>query len=572
MRLRDDRRGQAIQIGAVLLFGILIISFSTYQAFIIPNQNKQVEFDHFETVRDDMTDVRSAIYRAKTSGNPQSATVKLGTDYPSRLVSLNPSPATGRLSTGEKRDITIVDSEGNEINLADRYSGIDNEGQVYTRLLTYEPSYNVFQGGGPIRHEHSVLYLDYRETPQRGGVPIQNENQKLVSDNKLTLLPIQGEYQESGVSKVSIEPEPGILQTRQFEDVTVTVPTKLDEDTWEELLSDELPANKISVDEENEQLTLELDGTWDIEYAPVGLDGTPEGGERGSAGSDINPASPGDIALVGSTRNQNDNNWELKFKNSGETTSFSEGRVNFYPGTASALEYIKDSEQNRSVSWNVGDDFKTIDPAVELAGDDQTTTVTLGFDQVNGNDEWFVVTFTLESGEQATYFVAEGGSGVGTQTLQAVEANGVDTSSDSLQFTVENTGSQRMTVDSFSVGATDIDEFAEIDDGNNAEFQTNGATPDGEANKQTNDCSNSNGDNSNRCVFYADGTSYGLDKNLDLKSGDSASVEFRAFEATSDGKTWPSDFTFADSEADADLVVTLGLSDGSEEIFYFKQV
>ena len=37
-----DERGQAIQIGAVLLFGLLIISFASYQAFVVPNQNKQI--------------------------------------------------------------------------------------------------------------------------------------------------------------------------------------------------------------------------------------------------------------------------------------------------------------------------------------------------------------------------------------------------------------------------------------------------------------------------------------------------------------------------------------------------
>jgi len=61
MQFWGDDRGQAIQIGAVLLFGILIISFSSYQAFVVPNQNEQVEFNHNQRVQGQLQDVRNAI-------------------------------------------------------------------------------------------------------------------------------------------------------------------------------------------------------------------------------------------------------------------------------------------------------------------------------------------------------------------------------------------------------------------------------------------------------------------------------------------------------------------------------
>ena len=68
MELRDDDRAQAIQIGAVLLFGILVISFSTYQAFVVPNQNENVEFNHNQRVQGQLQEVRNAIVSMPGTG------------------------------------------------------------------------------------------------------------------------------------------------------------------------------------------------------------------------------------------------------------------------------------------------------------------------------------------------------------------------------------------------------------------------------------------------------------------------------------------------------------------------
>ena len=41
-----DERGQPVQIGFILLFGILVLAFAGYQGYVVPNQNSQVEFQH----------------------------------------------------------------------------------------------------------------------------------------------------------------------------------------------------------------------------------------------------------------------------------------------------------------------------------------------------------------------------------------------------------------------------------------------------------------------------------------------------------------------------------------------
>ena len=72
---RDDDRGQSIQIGAVLLFGALIVALAGYQAFVVPQQNERVEFAHSQTVQDDMQDLRNALVSATGEASTRSVSV-----------------------------------------------------------------------------------------------------------------------------------------------------------------------------------------------------------------------------------------------------------------------------------------------------------------------------------------------------------------------------------------------------------------------------------------------------------------------------------------------------------------
>jgi len=263
-------------IGIILIFGFLVISLSVYQATVVPEQNTGVEFEHFETVQDEMVGVRSAIFQARTTNNPQSTTVTLGTNYPFRLVAFNPPPTTGELATSENKSILIKDQATGATNTTD--FGAFNPDDFHTRLLTYEPSYFELDSELPIRHEYSVVYLDTRVDDSDAGIVFRDDNQQLVSGNEVVIPAVQREYSEVGSQTVAVDVEPGISETETLSNITVTVPTKLPEETWEELLADELAADKVAVDEAAEVLTLELDGEYDVTFAPVGLDEPPASG------------------------------------------------------------------------------------------------------------------------------------------------------------------------------------------------------------------------------------------------------------------------------------------------------
>lgn len=143
MSFRDDKRGQAIQVGAVLLFATLIIAFSTYQAFVVPSQNKAVEFDHNQRVQGDLQELRSAIAAMSSTDSRRSTAVQFGTQFPNRALFLNPPDPSGELSVTpyengvEIGNLTAEDSNGYW----------NDESQSYTTsILGYAPRYSGTSG------------------------------------------------------------------------------------------------------------------------------------------------------------------------------------------------------------------------------------------------------------------------------------------------------------------------------------------------------------------------------------------------------------------------------------------
>ena len=409
---RGDSRGVSEVVGAVLLLGILVLSLSIYQVSVVPNQNAATEFDHNQLVEDEMVDVRNAILEARSSGKDTFSSVTLGTRYQDRTLTVNPPPPTGTLQTSKQPNISVTEQGGemrvDPLELADR--------PLENQLIEYSPRYYAYDQAGTIRYENTLAYHDY------GDATIFLTNQTLLRGDTVTLVPLEGAFRKDGSQRVAVEPKPGVLETVQVDDPNVTVPTELSEDEWRDLLGDELePADSLSISDGS--LTLKLDGTYDIAYAPVGINRVPSEGQRGNDGIGINPAAPGDVQLVGA--DWSGSTVELTFQNSADDTSFTNGRINFYTGTgqipteATDINVTGGGNNPRGSNWQISDDFADLDPNIELEGDGATTSVDFVFDEgVNENQDFFIVTLTLESGQQATYFVGgsfsfDGGGGGG---------------------------------------------------------------------------------------------------------------------------------------------------------------
>lgn len=413
MDFRGDGRGQSIQVGAIILFGVLIITFATYQAFVVPNQNQQVEFNHNQRVQGDMVEVRNSILTTKTTGEDGYAAVELGTEFTPRLIALNPPSPSGSLYTTERRPIVVEDRGTGDTITTDVCPG----GDVQTRFIEYSPNYAEFRNPGTFRYENSLLYKDFGNNDT-----VRLSSQQFVQGDTVQIVPLRGSFNRGGSGTIAVEPKAGLVDTSQREDVNVTVPTQLSESRWEDALSGQVAPENVTVTEGpgGRNLTVALSGNFQVDCGPVGFGESPPSGERGGGGGDgdstgINPAAPGDVKLEDETLvDKTNSEVALTFNNTGDSNNITEARISFYssknqePTRANLSEGVGASEP--STTLEIRDALEPLSQDIELTGR-STTDVTLDFSNPDkadpnlSNEDWFVFEIKLETGERATYFV-----------------------------------------------------------------------------------------------------------------------------------------------------------------------
>lgn len=419
-RFTDDTRGVSAVVGAILMFGILILALTTYQAAIVPQQNAQTEFEHFEDNRDELIEFRNAVSTAGQTKTSQFPSVKLGTQYQSRTFTINPAPPSGTLQTSKPYNITISDTNGNSEN-------------VSTRFVEYRPEYREISVGSTW-FEHSVLYLDERESSGQNIIQDQNI---VTSSGTIRITALQNEFQSTRTDRVTVELYPtNDSDFPEFDgEVTVKLPTRLDEtDYWGDEIGDHSVYERVESypgEPDVNRLVLKVDSDDDLEMNTVGIQDEPtedsvnnvpdrgSGENGGNEGTEVNPAGPNDVRLVGVQPND-DNEFavDLTFENGGENTAFTEGRVGFIfvgaisqgkqqvdtPRKVTAIEV--DADDRLVNELDIGGNFGDFDPNIQLDGEGEKTTVTYVFDEeYNTERSFFVTTLRFEDGDRATYFV-----------------------------------------------------------------------------------------------------------------------------------------------------------------------
>lgn len=240
MDFRGDSRGQAVQVGAVLLLAMIVITLSLYQASVVPHENKQIEFRDYQTVSEDISSLRNAVMEAAAADTSVGVTVKTGSQYPARTLFVNPPPATGTVSTTPKANATI-----SNVTIAGDYENVGtylaNEGDslnVSTRTLRFDPSYHELRVA-QLATEYGATYRNYSE-------PIAVTSQTLIDANRITLVSVAGDLRAEGYSSaLTVEPVSAHTRTVSVtgangDPVTVTIPTDLSVASWNTLLADQL--------------------------------------------------------------------------------------------------------------------------------------------------------------------------------------------------------------------------------------------------------------------------------------------------------------------------------------------
>jgi hypothetical protein len=279
MDLVGDRRGQSIQIGAILLFAVLIIAFASYQAFVVPSQNRGVEFNHNQEVQSDMQDLRNAVVSARGTGEGRSVSVQLGTRYPSRLVARNPSPPSGSLNTVGTTDDSVSLRIANA-QAAGETGDFWNESQTYnTGSITYRPNYNVYANSPTTTYEQTVLYNQFPS----GNITLSN--QSFIDGTDISLVAINGSVSASSTQATSVDVQSVSSSTQRVRlenddsagPITITFTSRRSATYWDFLLETQSETVTSVTDDGatdgfyNVSVELNPDRTYSLQLTKVGV-------------------------------------------------------------------------------------------------------------------------------------------------------------------------------------------------------------------------------------------------------------------------------------------------------------
>lgn len=214
-----DNRAVSEVIGFVLIFGILVVSFSMYQAVMVPNQNEATEFTHQQEVENDLKEFHSELHQAADSvlqpiNSDRFLTLNLGTNYQNRIIAVNPPPIQGEFKSTQTENITIIYDD-------------NSQNQIETEFLTYNARYNELPRD-IIKYENSHLYRESTNI-----VNIEKFNLYRTNDI-LRIIGLQSDnYQNRGVQSSSLRLLPDDSVNVINKSINqVRIPTMLSEQEW----------------------------------------------------------------------------------------------------------------------------------------------------------------------------------------------------------------------------------------------------------------------------------------------------------------------------------------------------
>lgn len=235
--LLSDTQAQSVVTGAILMFALGVLLLGIVQATTIPNANEKVENQHSQQVRGQMQDLRNDIGRSAESGQDFSQGIKLGTEYPSRVLFINPGEPAGIIATAGTTDeavaINITNAQARDPETADFWNGTS---RLYgTGAVVYETDYNVYRNSPEATViENSLVYSKFE-----GGTTLLATDQRVVDGREISLVAIDGRLSRSQVEQYTVDaravsaPSQTILveNTSSSEPIRVNITTRLSEET-----------------------------------------------------------------------------------------------------------------------------------------------------------------------------------------------------------------------------------------------------------------------------------------------------------------------------------------------------
>ncbi|MFB6095915.1 MAG: Ig-like domain-containing protein [Haloferacaceae archaeon] len=255
MDLLEDARGQSVQVGAILLFGIVVLFLAMYQANAVPAQNERIEYNAYLHTTSDVEGLRTDVHAAAARDVSTGTTVRTGASYPARVVFVNPGPPGNRLRMREAGTLRIANASavnGEAANTRAFWDG--NRTHAYdTNAIRFDTDYNELRAPS-IVYGPGVIYRPANDSvsgPLSPDEAIMLSDQSLVEGDRITLVSVAGDLDAGGydttvVSRpVSAHVRTVVITGNDSENVTLTVPTRLADETWNGLLETERASGTV---------------------------------------------------------------------------------------------------------------------------------------------------------------------------------------------------------------------------------------------------------------------------------------------------------------------------------------
>jgi len=280
---RGDR-GVSTLIGFILLFGILIVAFAIYQGLVIPEQNKQAEFDHNQEVQGQMLNLQDAIRRTGTTGVSQSVSIQVGADYPNRALGVNFAIGSGTVRTEEANpsgpnNITFENVRAVRDEVADYWNSSNPNTNLgfRTKDIVYDPQYTRYSDAPDTVYSNTGVFNTF------DAANLSIADQILIRGNQITVVAINGSLSQSksgNGASVPVSTEPLSVATNSITienngqgPMNLTVPTTVPNRTvWNRSLGgqDAVKSGGIAVSGNDVIIPLK-NRTYSLRMAKIGV-------------------------------------------------------------------------------------------------------------------------------------------------------------------------------------------------------------------------------------------------------------------------------------------------------------
>lgn len=271
MNLGQDTRGVSEVIGAILMFGLMIMLLAILQTQAIPAANQDVEFSHSDKIQSQLVDFHQAAAETARTGGADSTKLDMGVTYPTRMLFFNPPPPAGQLRTSSQETVRIENVKAEDQTVA-KY--VDSGAiEVPTRSLIYQPHYNEYQQAPTTRYEYGVLYNQHQDTQllvNDGGV---------IQGRQISLLMPAGELQESSSKAISIDPRPvsapantvSITGDDSGNPIKLTLPSSMKRSLWQDAVKSDHVENIRDNNDGTVTIRLDPSQSYTLRMARIGV-------------------------------------------------------------------------------------------------------------------------------------------------------------------------------------------------------------------------------------------------------------------------------------------------------------